>query len=44
VLVHRRQRRQAEALPDLFEARRVAVLLDELVEVVEDLTLPFGER
>src|SRR5436190_22310646 len=31
-------------MPDFLEARRVAVLLDELVQVVENLALPFGER
>ena len=44
VLVHRGQRREAEAPADFLEARRVAVLLDELVQVIEDLALPFGER
>ena len=43
VLVHRRERRQAEAPADLLEARRVAVLLDEVVEVVEDLALTLGQ-
>jgi hypothetical protein len=42
--VHRGQRREVEAAPDFFQARRVAVLLDELVEVIEDLALAFGER
>ena len=39
VLVHRRERRQTEAATDLFETRRIAVLADELVQVVEDLAL-----
>ena len=43
VLVHRRQRRQAEPPADLLETRRVAVLLDEFLEIVEDLALAFGE-
>ena len=43
VLVHRRQRRQAEAFADFLEARRIAVLLDELVQVVENLALPLGQ-
>ena len=43
VLVHRRERRQPEPAANLLEARRVAVLLDELPEVVENLALPLGE-
>ena len=43
VLVHGGQRRQAEAPSDFLEARRVAVLLDELVEVVENFALSLGE-
>ena len=39
MLVDRRERRQAESPPDLLQARRIAVLLDEIVEVVEDLAL-----
>ena len=39
VLVHRGQRRQAEAPADLLEARRVAVLLDEFLQVVENFAL-----
>ena len=42
--MHRGERREAEAVADFLEARRVAVLLDELVQVVENLALPFGER
>src|SRR5262245_58724408 len=38
------QRREVEAPPDFFQARRVAVVLDELVQVIEDFTLPFRER
>src|ERR1041385_806713 len=44
MLVHRRQRREVEAASDFLQTRRVAVVLDELVQVVEDFTLPFGER
>src|SRR5207248_5240340 len=43
VLVDRRQSRKTEAPADFLEARRVAVLLDELVEVVQNLALPFGQ-
>ena len=43
VLVDRGERREAEAAADFLEARRVAVLLDEIVEVVEDLPLAFGQ-
>src|SRR5499426_2473641 len=38
------QRGEIEAAPDFLQARRVAVVLDELVQVIEDFTLPFGER
>src|SRR6185295_17597399 len=38
------ERREVEAATDLFETRRVAVLLDELVQVIQDLALTFGER
>src|SRR5262245_35818712 len=31
-------------MADFLETRRVAVLLDEFVEVIENLALPFGER
>src|SRR5262249_12905162 len=40
---HGGQRGQAEASADLLEARCVAVLTDELVQVVENLTLPFRQ-
>ena len=43
VLVHRGERRQAEAPADFLEARRVAVLLNELLQVVENLALAFGQ-
>jgi hypothetical protein len=43
VLVNRGERREAEAVANLLQAGRVAVLLDELVEVVENLALAFGE-
>jgi hypothetical protein len=42
--VNGRKRRQVESPPDFFQARRVAVVLDELVQIIEDFTLPFGER
>ena len=44
MLVHRSKRREAESPADLFQARRVPVLPDELVEVVENLPLTFGKR
>src|SRR6266850_7797541 len=44
MLVHGRERRQVEASPDLLEARRVAVVLDELVQVIQDFALTFCER
>ena len=44
VLVHRGERRQVEATADFLQARRVAVLLDEVVQVIQDLALAFGER
>src|SRR5262249_24137312 len=43
VLVDRGERRQAEAAADFLEARRVAVLLDEIVEIVEDFPLTLGQ-
>ncbi len=43
MLVHRRERRQAEPAADFLETRRVAVLLNELLQVVENLALAFGE-
>ena len=44
MLVHRGQRRQTEASTDLLETGRIAVLFDELVQVVQDLPLPLCER
>ena len=44
MLVHRCQRGQAEAPPDFLEAGGVAVLLDEVVQVIEDFPLTFGKR
>jgi hypothetical protein len=44
MFVNRGERRQIEAASDFFEARRVAVLLDELVEVIQDFPLTFGKR
>jgi len=43
MLVDRRERREAETPADLLEARRIAVLLDEIVEVIEDFPLAFGQ-
>ena len=43
MLVHRRERGQAEPSADLLEAGRVPVLLDELTEVVENLPLTLGK-
>ena len=43
VLVDGRQRRQAEPAPNFLEAGRVALLLDEIPEVVENLALAFGQ-
>jgi hypothetical protein len=43
MFVNCRERGQAEASPDFLEAWSVAVLLDEIVQVVEDLALTFGE-
>jgi hypothetical protein len=44
MLVDGGERRQAEAPANLLEAGRVAVLLDELVQVVQDFALAFGKR
>ncbi len=44
MLVDGGERRQIETAADFLEARRVAVLLDELVEVIQDFALTFGER
>ena len=43
VLVDGGERRQAEAPADFLQARRVAVLLDEIVEVIEDFPLALGQ-
>ena len=44
MLVHGGQRGEAEAVADLLQAGRIAVLLDELVEVIQNLALALGER
>ena len=44
MLVDRGERGQAEPMADFLQARRIAVLLDEFVEVIEDFALAFGER
>src|SRR5690606_37571854 len=44
VLVNRGERGEVEAIADFFEARRIPVALDVILEKVEDLALPFGER
>jgi hypothetical protein len=43
VLVDRGERGEVEAPPDFLEAGRIAMLLDELVEVIQDLALTFRE-
>src|SRR3954471_4030233 len=43
MLVHRGQRRQTELPPDFFKTRRVAVLSNEFVQVVQDLALTLGQ-
>ena len=43
MLVNRRQRRQAEPPADFFEAWGVFVLLDEILKVVQNLALTFGQ-
>ena len=43
MLVDRGERREAETAADFLEARRIAVLLDEIVEVVENLPLTLGQ-
>jgi hypothetical protein len=43
MFVYRRKRREAEAAADFFQARRVPVLLDEVVQEVQNLALAFGE-
>ena len=43
MFVHRGERREAEAAADFLQTRRVPVLLDELIQVVENLALPLGE-
>ncbi len=44
MLVHGRQRRKAESAANFLQTRRIAVMLNELLEVVENFALPFGER
>ena len=44
MLVDRGERREAEAASDLLQTGRVAVLPDELVQVIENLALAFCER
>ena len=44
VLVDRGERREAEAPADFLETGRVAVLIDEFVQIIEDFALPFRER
>ena len=44
MLVHGGQRREAEAAADFLEARGVAVLLNEVLQVVENFALAFGQR
>src|SRR5207249_11227166 len=44
MFVHGRDRGQPEMLRDLFQARRVAALVDELADEIQDLSLPLGQR
>ena len=44
MLVHRRERREAEPAADFLQTRCITVLLDEFLKVVENLALAFGER
>src|SRR5262249_2176718 len=44
VLMDRGERGEPELVPDFLEAWRVSGPLNELVQVVENLTLPFCER
>ena len=41
MLVHSRQRGQLQRVGDFLKARRIAVLIDEAHQVVQDLFLPF---
>ena len=43
MLMDRREGGEVEPTPDFLEAWRVAVLLNELVEEVENFALAFGE-
>src|SRR6476619_5992958 len=43
MLVHRGQRRQTQAVGDLFIARAVAVLFQEAGEEIQEFLLAFGE-
>ena len=43
MLVDRRERRQAEAASNFLEAGGIALLLDEVAEVVQNLALAFGQ-
>src|ERR1051325_4737614 len=43
MLVHRRQRRQAQAVSDFFIARAVAILFQEAGEEIQEFLLAFGE-
>ena len=44
VLVDSCERGQPESSTDFFQARGVAVLLDEVVQVIQNLALAFRER
>ncbi len=43
MLMDRGQRRESETPADLFEAWRVAMLLDKIVKIIEDLPLTLGQ-
>ena len=43
MLMHRRERRETKTTADFLQTWRVAVLLDELLKIVENLALTFGK-
>src|SRR5271170_7276670 len=43
MLVHRSERRQLEGVSNLFEARRIAVLVEEAHQVIQNFFLPLRQ-